>query len=324
MRIRGSAIIFLALVLILSFGPGLAQSGDNQPGESRYYPQTGHTVSGPFLSTYLSVPNPVQIFGYPITDPFPGQLQDNWVQYFERARFELITGAGDEVQVHISHLGYLMQKTGTPIPLPANFPPCLTFVDVEFDVCYAFRDFFEANGGAAIFGYPMSDFQVVDQRIVQYFQRARFEWHPDRPPGQMVTLTPLGRIYFYQMEEDTARLLPNPSTLGVNNLLQSVLSLNVQASTKTAVSPQSGEQTIFVLVQDQNLQAIPNAEVELVILLPSGDEQRIIIPGSTDKNGVTSYTFDFENETIGLTEINVSASFDALTAKTTTSFRIWY
>lgn len=48
-----------------------------------------------------------------------------------------------------------------------------------------FLRFFEANGGVDIFGYPLTEEIVESGRIVQYFQRARFEWHPEnRPPYQ--------------------------------------------------------------------------------------------------------------------------------------------
>lgn len=57
-----------------------------------------------------------------------------------------------------------------------------------------FRGFWEANGGLAIFGYPLSE-EFTDARgvTVQWFERARFEWQPklaNNPYG--VTLGLLG------------------------------------------------------------------------------------------------------------------------------------
>lgn len=41
-----------------------------------------------------------------------------------------------------------------------------------------FLDYWRANGQTVIFGYPVSEEIVENGRIVQYFERARFEYHP--------------------------------------------------------------------------------------------------------------------------------------------------
>jgi hypothetical protein len=41
-----------------------------------------------------------------------------------------------------------------------------------------FLDYWRANGQKLIFGYPISEEIVEDGRVVQYFERARFEYHP--------------------------------------------------------------------------------------------------------------------------------------------------
>jgi hypothetical protein len=48
-----------------------------------------------------------------------------------------------------------------------------------------------------IYGYPITGrMDSADGLVVQYFQRARFELHPEAPAGQQVQLTPLGeRMY---------------------------------------------------------------------------------------------------------------------------------
>ena len=44
-----------------------------------------------------------------------------------------------------------------------------------------------------LYGYPITDqFQRTDGLLVQYFQRARFEYHPELPDGQRVVLTDVG------------------------------------------------------------------------------------------------------------------------------------
>ena len=53
-----------------------------------------------------------------------------------------------------------------------------------------FQAFYDANGGAALFGQPITEELSEDGLIVQYFERARLELHHD---GAM-TLTPLGAL----------------------------------------------------------------------------------------------------------------------------------
>src|SRR5438105_6654057 len=58
---------------------------------TRFYAETGHSVSGDFLDFYKSTPNAAELFGLPLTEEFPQQLAGGAifsVQYFERARFE--------------------------------------------------------------------------------------------------------------------------------------------------------------------------------------------------------------------------------------------
>jgi hypothetical protein len=281
-------------------------------------------VEGEFLTTYLSIPNPVEIFGHPITPDFHQPTVGRMVQYFERARFELIPDNPPELRVKITDLGtFFYDKAGQELPVPPNFPACRTFQETGKQVCYAFLDFFEANGGAAQFGYPISNFEIQDGLIVQYFQRARFEWHPELPHQQRVTLTDLGRRYFHKVNEDPDLLLPEDWKAPGVDAPQPIVNLRVRAFPQQAVVPQSGAQTIYIIVQDQNLLPIPGAQVTLVIKLASGD-QRVIVPELTNGSGIVHYTFNYTDEPTGVVQVIVSATLDTFQNRSITSFRIWY
>jgi len=57
-----------------------------------------------------------------------------------------------------------------------------------------FLDFWRANGQLLTFGMPISEELVIDGRIVQYFERARFEYHPENAKTvQQVQLGLIGR-----------------------------------------------------------------------------------------------------------------------------------
>jgi hypothetical protein len=66
---------------------------------------------------------------------------------------------------------------------PDALPVAQTFFDVQTNHHISdragFLTFWRANGGVLIFGYPIGEEIVEDGRIVQYFERARLEYHPE-------------------------------------------------------------------------------------------------------------------------------------------------
>src|SRR4051794_24014468 len=75
---------------------------------------------------------------------------------------------------------------------------CQTFQQTGKTVCGRFLDYRQKNGGVAQQGYPLSnEFAEVSelngkQYIVQYFERAVFEAHPENQPPYDVLLSQLG------------------------------------------------------------------------------------------------------------------------------------
>lgn len=69
------------------FAPGSSDAG------TRFFPETGHTLSGRFLA-FWTKRGGLPIFGYPISEPYdetsPTDGQVRVTQYFERARFEYV------------------------------------------------------------------------------------------------------------------------------------------------------------------------------------------------------------------------------------------
>ncbi len=88
-------------------------------GSIRYFPDTGHTLRGAFL-TFWNRRGAERIFGQPISEEFQEQLTDGrWhtVQYFQRSRFELW---GD---VQLGLLGRALAPPHQLAPWPPNSPP---------------------------------------------------------------------------------------------------------------------------------------------------------------------------------------------------------
>ena len=311
-----SGILIIPLLVLSAFLPPAVSNA--QVVDRLYVPETGHWITNDFLATYQSVPNPQAIFGYPITDAFINQTTGYLVQYFQRALFELHPDKAPELRVEIKRLGDFLYQKGKVVPIPMNSSGCQYFPDTNHQVCYAFLDFFNNNGGIAQFGYPISDIEVQDGRFVQYFQRVCFEWHPELAPGTRVTLADLGQRYFDYRNEDRQRLKPSND----NKTIRTILNLQARAFPKTAVMALQGNQSIYVIVQDQNLVPVSNVTVYLTIKFPSGQEVPTVYV--TDDNGIAMIPFSVNEKTPGVVEVSVKVSYNSLEQTTRTSFRLWW
>lgn len=180
----------------------------------RYFPDTGHSI-GLNIRSYYEANGGETAFGKPLTDVFS---EDGLrVQYFERARFELRSGG----LVTLSLLGQ-MYTAGRTEPefswLVASPGPDWTFFpESGHSLTGAFRFFWETHGGLAAFGYPISEEMKEASpadgvvRTTQYFQRARFEYHPELAgqPGE-VQIADLGRWLLGQRPAAQQQAAPLP------------------------------------------------------------------------------------------------------------------
>ena len=310
----------LAVILLVCVGL-LARLALAQTEGGRYFAETGHWVTGDFLQVYDSAPDALLVYGYPITDAFANS-NGLTIQYFQRARFELHPENPVELRVVLSPLGeyvYQVDGPGEVVPVSSNLTACRNIPEDGFPVCYAFLEFFDAYGGIAQFGYPISELEIHNDLMVQYFQRARFEWHPELPSGQRVVLTDLGSRYF-SLYENPARLLPS---LESENIPNTVLSLQARAFVGRAVMPASGTQIVYIVVQDQNLRPVENVQVTVVVRLPTGEEARYVTTLTND-HGVTSLPFTFRGQPNGIAEIFIFVTSDEMEDRTRTSFRVWW
>ncbi|MFN8538516.1 MAG: hypothetical protein U0232_13695 [Thermomicrobiales bacterium] len=171
------------------------------PGSTRYFPETGFGVQGRFLDYWrshgldlgdqdISEREALALFGYPISDEFTQRLEDGntyTVQYFERARFEYHPeNAGMEYEVLLGQFGrqIVAGVPGAPTGrVPANGQG-IYFPDTGHNVALPFSTFWQRNGGLAVFGFPLSEpftqkLEDGNTYTVQYFERARFELHPE-------------------------------------------------------------------------------------------------------------------------------------------------
>jgi hypothetical protein len=168
---------------------------NNAPG-SFYFPPTRHNLSGVFKQ-YWEANGGLAQFGYPWTEPFrefnPADGKVYLVQYFERNRFEYHPEyKGTKYEVLLGLLGNQLTETRRNNGEGAfkrfedmKYPGGVYFPETGHNLRNSFKTYWEANGGLAIYGYPISEeFQEVNPDdgktyVVQYFERNRFEYHPE-------------------------------------------------------------------------------------------------------------------------------------------------
>ena len=133
------------------------------------------------------------LFGAPLTGEQPeGGLT---VQYFERARLEWHADYPPGQQITLGRLGAELIGDrvfpGIP-PFPSN-PAHRYFAATGHSIQGAILTFWQAHGGLPIFGYPISEEFMENGHLTQWFERARFELHPENQPPYDVLLGLLGR-----------------------------------------------------------------------------------------------------------------------------------
>lgn len=145
-----------------------------------YFVETHHNLQGDFLR-FWQQSDGLRVFGYPLTEEF---AEDGLkVQYFERVRLEYHAENVDQniEPVVISLLG--TKLTAGRYFIPARFfapdPSRIYFPNTGHSIQHGFYTYWQAHGGLAIFGYPISEEIKEGDYVVQWFERARFEYRPE-------------------------------------------------------------------------------------------------------------------------------------------------
>jgi hypothetical protein len=150
-----------------------------------YFPQTGHTLRGPFLEYWNRYGGLAQ-FGYPLTEEFVEEIESDHklyrVQYFERNRFEHHPeNAGTPYEVLLGALGRDFHAADPPAP---TLPEATYFPETGHNLGGVFRTYWHSHGGLFVHGYPITEPQMErstdgKEYLVQWFERSRFEHHPE-------------------------------------------------------------------------------------------------------------------------------------------------
>lgn len=190
--------------------PGAPLAATTPPPTTQTFPQTGQTVSGAFLAYWQGHGGLAQQ-GYPISGEFQEKSDLNGqtytVQYFERAVFEKHPENKPPYDVLLSQLGTTRYKAKYPTGAPgqhASVENAITFKETGHTLGGRFRTYWEGHGGLAQQGFPISD-EFAERSdlngqtyLVQYFERAVFEYHPENQPPFDILLSQLGTFQYQQ------------------------------------------------------------------------------------------------------------------------------
>jgi hypothetical protein len=170
---------------------------DGPPGQCFY--ETGHCMSYDFNEHWYAHGR-LAINGFPLSEVFSEQLEDGKVyrvQYFERVRMEYHPEVADpQYRVQLGQFGrHIHPAEPAATPLQGGRYLNETGHNIVGDI----RGYWEKNGSLAQFGYPLTEEfneTLADGKVyqVQYFERARFERHPENGPDNYILLGQFGRV----------------------------------------------------------------------------------------------------------------------------------
>lgn len=323
----------LTVVIVVSLLAGSMAATHSQPpgGNCEPFIETGHYVCDEFLE-FFKTRGGLEVFGYPLTEAFDDPARGLWVQYFQRARLEWHPYNPDPYRVQlgllIDELGYIYPPISEAERPAFNSSIHHYFSETGHVVSYAFLSYFREKGGVDIFGYPRSEFMHEDGYIVQYFQRARMEWHPEAAAGSQMHLTNIGELYIEQfgLPGDYDTPLPLPALQGDDPRKTPepwITKLNASASVRYVIMGRQGTQTVFVYVNDQRHEPVQGATVRAIVRYQSGDQTHTC--DATNASGFAKCSFDIQLSPPGEKVIvDVKVDYGSMTATTQTFFLPWW
>ncbi|HVG00823.1 MAG TPA: hypothetical protein VND68_13375 [Chloroflexia bacterium] len=199
----------VAVALLLLVAAPLSPRNVAAQEDCQAFAETSRSVCGKFLA-YWKEHGGLEQQGFPISQPFQEKSDVDGktytVQYFERAVFEDHPELAPPHDILLSLLGsiYYDRKypTGAPGQKPNESPGSVLFAGTSKRLGGRFLEYWSAHGGLAQQGYPISnEFEEKSELdgntyTVQYFERAVFEYHPEKQAPYDVLLSQLGTLQY--------------------------------------------------------------------------------------------------------------------------------
>jgi len=149
-----------------------------------YFDATQQAIAPDFTEYWIEKGGLGQ-FGYPISRPV--MIDGVLSQFFQRAVLEYHpenSGTPNEVELRLLGSEMTNGRKFNTIGAQSISPTSLYFPETSHSLDGPFRTYWEQTGGLAVYGYPISEPMTEtsgdgQSYTVQYFQRNRFEYHPE-------------------------------------------------------------------------------------------------------------------------------------------------
>jgi hypothetical protein len=202
-------VALCTFIPLLGSGQSLAQT------DQRCFRETNQCMSGR-IKEFWEGNGGLPVFGYPISAQKEELIEGKpfQVQWFERGLLELHPENNRPYDLLLGHLGSVrlvqQKRKWEDFAKTTAKEGCRFFPQTGHNICGSILKLWRANGlefeapttskteaeNLALFGLPLSDEQTETiegtEYTVQWFQRARFELHPENKPPYDVLLGFLG------------------------------------------------------------------------------------------------------------------------------------
>ena len=287
--------------------------------------ETSHNIHGVFRAFY-DAHNGWINFGPPLTEAL--RERGRIVQYFLRARLEFYPENPESFRVQVGLLGLEYNVTDPPL-LPSARPSSgdpnfLYFPNTGLAIGFAIKDYWVAQGGVEILGFPISRLRFESGKFVQYFQRARLEWDPSDAGPNKVRASSVGQFVLdkhYAPSSawraraandwctvfDPSKPVAPSNPIKPTSVLTSTLP-TVEVYVKFRQTGLVGPQYVDVLVYDRNNVNKPIAGAALEATVRSFSGERVFPLMSTDESGRSWFSFEIGRQPAGsTTQVEVKA-----------------
>lgn len=303
--IKPAANFLMLVALILTMLPTRASQAT--PLADINFPQTGVTLldAHGFLG-YWQAHGGLAQFGYPIApetaEVSPTDGRTYITQWFERNRFEYHPENADPAYKVL--LGLLGRDLTRGRENEDRFKPaakpggtaCLYFEQTGHSLCNSFRVYWEKNGGLALYGYPLSE-ELQEKNptdgktyIVQYFERNRFEYHPENKGSPYEVLLGLLGTQLGGFPLKPIPTADTPTTLQIPGQFQQ---LEHWSTPYTLTGPKGMHVNLFGVGETLRMMAIaPNGD----LFVSSTRTGEILVMPDRDGNGVADKTLTFADD----------------------------
>jgi len=214
---RRAGIAIVTMLLTCTFGTvatGAPRGETRAQLDRRCFPETNFCIAGR-IREFWEQNGGLPVFGFPVGEQRAEVIEGKTyqAQWFERNRLELHPDNARPYDVLLGRNGAdrLIQQGRDWMQFPGSGPrgDCRFFPETNHNVCGAILASWHANGlefdgsggkseaeNLALYGLPLSDerVEVIEGKeyTVQWFERARFELHPENAPPYNVLLGLLG------------------------------------------------------------------------------------------------------------------------------------